>query len=199
MIDSLEGKRGQPRLKPPYPAQKGYLNQPELTRTTVDEDGWLHTGDIGRLDRDGFLWITGRKKEIIITSGGKNVTPANIEHLLTDHPLVEQALVHGDRRNYLTALLGLSPEAVRAWAGRTGLGEAPGRDLLEHPALLAELQGHVDRVNERVARYETLKRFAVLPRLLDVEHGELTPTQKVRRQVVEERFRDLLDSLYEAR
>ena len=177
---------------------KGYLNQPELTRTTVDEDGWLHTGDIGRLDRDGFLWITGRKKEIIITSGGKNVTPANIEHLLCDHPLVEQALVHGDRRNYLTALLGLSPDAVRSWAERTGPAEATAPDLLRHPALLAELQGHVDRVNERLARNETIKRFAVLPRLLDLDHGELTPTQKIRRQVVEDRFRDLLNSLYES-
>jgi long-chain acyl-CoA synthetase len=100
---------------------KGYLNQPELTADTITRDGWIHTGDLGRLDPDGFLWITGRKKEIIITAGGKNVTPANIENLLKDHPLIDQALVHGDRRKYLTALLGLDPENLEAWAEERGI------------------------------------------------------------------------------
>lgn len=176
---------------------KGYLNQPELTAETLTEDGWIHTGDLGRLDQDGFLWITGRKKEIIITAGGKNVTPANIENLLKDHPLIDQALVHGDRRKYLTALLGLDPETLKAWATEKGIGYASYEAILDNPALLDEVQSIVDEVNRHFARYETIKRFALLPRLLDVEKGELTPTMKIRRKIIEERFKDLLDSLYD--
>jgi long-chain acyl-CoA synthetase len=176
---------------------KGYLNQPELTAETLTRDGWIHTGDLGRLDRDGFLWITGRKKEIIITAGGKNVTPANIENLLKDHPLIEQALVHGDRRKYLTALLGLDPEALEAWATEKGIGYKSYETTLDNPALLGAVQSIIDEVNRHFARYETIKRFAILPRLLDVEKGELTPTMKIRRKVIEERFKALLDSLYD--
>jgi len=176
---------------------KGYLNQPDLTRETITPEGWIHTGDLGRIDEQGFLWITGRKKEIIITSGGKNVTPSNIENLLCNHPMIEQALVHGDRRKYLTALIGLAPEQVQAWADREGLSKDNPDGILETPALLREVQGFVDQVNTRVARYESIKKFAILPRLLDVEKGEVTPTMKVRRRVVEENYKDLLDSLYE--
>lgn len=176
---------------------KGYLNQPELTAETLAEDGWIRTGDLGRLDEDGFLWITGRKKEIIITAGGKNVTPANIENLLKDHPLIDQALVHGDRRKYLTALLGLDPETLEAWAAEKGIGFTSYEAILDNPALLDEVQAIVDEVNRHFARYETIKRFALLPRLLDVESGELTPTMKIRRRIIEERFKYLLDSLYD--
>ena len=176
---------------------KGYLNQPELTAETLTEDGWIRTGDLGRLDQDGFLWITGRKKEIIITAGGKNVTPANIENLLKDHPLIDQALVHGDRRKYLTALLGLDPETVEAWAREKGIGYTSYEAILDNPALLNAVQAIVDEVNRHFARYETIKRFALLPRLLDVEKGELTPTMKIRRRIIEERFKALLDSLYD--
>ncbi len=176
---------------------KGYLNQPELTAETLTEDGWIRTGDLGRLDQDGFLWITGRKKEIIITAGGKNVTPANIENLLKDHPLIDQALVHGDRRKYLTALLGLDPENLEAWAAEKGIGYTSYEAILDNPALLDVVQVIVDEVNRHFARYETIKRFALLPRLLDVEKGELTPTMKIRRRIIEERFKDLLDSLYD--
>ena len=176
---------------------KGYLNQPELTSETITPDGWIHTGDLGRIDPDGFVWITGRKKEIIITAGGKNITPANIENLLKDHPLIDQALVHGDRRKYLTALLGLDPENLRAWAEGKGIGHTPHEELVKNPELHDAVQGIVDDVNRHFARYETVKRFAFLPRPLDVEKGELTPTLKIRRRIVEERFRDLLDSLYD--
>jgi long-chain acyl-CoA synthetase len=175
----------------------GYLNQPELTAETLTEDGWIHTGDLGRLDEDGFLWITGRKKEIIITAGGKNVTPANIENLLKDHPLIEQALVHGDRRKYLTALLGLDPESLEAWAAEKGIVYTSYEAILDNPALLEDVQAVVDDVNRHFARYETIKRFALLPRLLEVEEGELTPTMKIRRRIIEERFKALLDSLYD--
>ena len=171
---------------------KGYLNQPELTAETLMEDGWIHTGDVGRLDQDGFLWITGRKKEIIITAGGKNITPANIENLLID-----QALVHGDRRKYLTALLGLDPVNLQAWAAEKGFEFTSYEKVLDNPELLKEVQAIVDEANRHFARYETIKRFALLPRPLDMEKGELTPTMKIRRRIIEERFKHLLDSLYD--
>jgi long-chain acyl-CoA synthetase len=176
---------------------KGYLNQPKLTAETITHDGWIHTGDLGRLDPEGFLWITGRKKEIIITAGGKNITPANIENLLKDHPLVDQALVHGDRRKYLTALLGLDPDNLRIWALDKGIPYTSYEEILRHPALVAQVQQIVEDANRHFARYETIKRFALLPRLLDAEQGELTPTLKIRRKVVEDHFKDLLDSLYD--
>jgi long-chain acyl-CoA synthetase len=176
---------------------KGYLNQPELTSATLTEDGWIRTGDLGRLDPDGFLWITGRKKEIIITAGGKNVTPANIENLLKEHPLIDQALVHGDRRKYLTALLGLDPGHLEAWAAQKGLEFASYESFIGNRVLLEEVQRVVDGVNRHLARYETIKRFALLPRPLEAEKGELTPTLKIRRRIVEERFRHLLDALYD--
>ena len=176
---------------------KGYHNQPELTAETVESSGWIHTGDIGRLDTDGFLYITGRKKDIIITSGGKNVTPSNIENLLTNHPLIEQALVHGDRRKYLAALLALNPDNVREWAAQRGLDSNSTEEIQKHPALIEEIQRIVAEVNTKVARFESIRRFALLPRPLEVEKAELTPTLKVRRRVVEEHFRGLLDSLYE--
>ena len=175
---------------------KGYHNQPELTADTLEDSGWIHTGDIGRMDPDGFLYITGRKKDIIITSGGKNVTPSNLENLLTNHPLIEQALVHGDRRKYLTCLLALNPEKLQEWASQRGLDTHGTEEIQKHPVLLEEIQRIVDDVNTRVARFETVKRFALLPRLLEVERSELTPTLKIRRRVVEEHFRGLLDSLY---
>jgi len=176
---------------------KGYLNQPELTRETITPEGWIHTGDVGRIDEQGFLWITGRKKEIIITSGGKNVTPSNIENLLCNHPMIEQALVHGDRRKYLTALIGLAPEQVQTWADREGVDHADRERIYSHPNLIREVQAIVDQVNSHVARFETIKKFAILPRLLDLENGEVTPTMKIRRRVVEARYKELLDSLYE--
>ncbi|MEW6439792.1 MAG: long-chain fatty acid--CoA ligase [bacterium] len=178
---------------------KGYRNQPELTAETLEASGWIHTGDIGRLDAEGFLYITGRKKEIIITSGGKNVTPSNIENLLLNNPMIEQALVHGDRRKYLTALLALNPERLKEWACRKGADALGSNELLRHPGLLEEVQTIVDQVNVQVARFESIKRFALLPRLLEVEKAELTPTLKIRRRVVEEHFKGLLDSLYEER
>ncbi len=176
---------------------QGYRNQPQLTAETLTEDGWIHTGDLGRLDEDGFLWITGRKKDIIITAGGKNVTPANIENALKDHPLIEQALVHGDRRKYLTALIGLEPGRLEAWAAEQGLGGLSYEELTRHPAVEAEVRKIVEEVNRGLARFETVKRFAILPRLLEMDKEELTPTLKVRRKIVEQHFMDLLDSLYE--
>lgn len=175
---------------------KGYFNQPELTRKTITDDGWIYTGDLGRIDDDGYLWITGRKKEIIVTSGGKNVTPANIERLLMNHPLIELAMVHGDRRNYLTALLSLSPDTLKRWAEANGCPDLEHERLIAREDLKEDIQKHVDAVNKHLARYETIKKFAVVPKPLQVETGELTPTMKVKRGVVEQKYKELLDQLY---
>ena len=175
---------------------KGYFNQPELTQKTITDDGWIYTGDLGRIDDDGYLWITGRKKEIIVTSGGKNVTPSNIERLLMNHPLIELAMVHGDRRNYLTALLSLSPDTLKSWAAARECPDVAYESLIAREDLKEDIQKHVDEVNKHLAQFETIKKFAVVPKPLQVESGELTPTMKVKRGVVEQKYKDLLDQLY---
>ena len=174
----------------------GYYRDEEATQEALDDDGWLHSGDLGLLDADGFLRITGRKKDIIITSGGKSITPANIETALRGIRWISEALVFGDDRPYLVAALALD----RDWIGSlaTWLGTEPdlaqlARDERVHTHLARE----VDRVNERFARAEQVKRFAVLDRELAQETGELTPTQKAKRAVVYSRFKDVIDSLYQ--
>ena len=177
----------------------GYYKDPDLTREAVDADGWLHSGDIGRLDADGFLTIVDRKKDILITAGGKNIAPSNLENALKHRPLISQAMVLGDRRPYLVALLTLDEAAVRRWAEARGLlGEDP-TALLAHPALRAELQRSVDAVNAEVSRVEQIKRFAVLARDWSLDMGELTPTLKVRRTVVLEKYATEVDALYAER
>ncbi|AOE87145.1 AMP-dependent synthetase/ligase [Pseudomonas sp. TCU-HL1] len=175
---------------------KGYFRQPERTAETFTTDGWLRTGDLGRLDDEGYLWLTGRKKELIITAGGKNIAPSPIEARLKQHPLVEQALVHGDRRKHLSALLALDPQRLEAWAQNRRL---PGKvdDWPGSPTLMTELQAHVDSVNADLSQVERIKAWTLLPRLLSQEKDELTPTQKLKRPVVERNFAALLDSLYD--
>ena len=175
---------------------KGYLNQPELTKKTLAGDGWIYTGDIGHIDTDGFLWITGRKKDIIITSGGKNVTPSNIENILMSHPLIEYAMVHGDRRKYLTALISLSPENSPAWAQSNGYPGLTYEQITRLDAVKQEIQKAVTDANANLANFETIKKFFILPKPLEIETGELTPTMKVRRRIVEERYVKMLDELY---
>jgi long-chain acyl-CoA synthetase len=176
---------------------KGYLNQPELNKNTLRADGWIYTGDIGKIDEDGYLWITGRKKEIIITSGGKNVTPSNIENLIKNDPLVEHVLVHGDRRNFLTALISVEPESLMKWAESVGLGDKSQEELVRTQRLHDRIQTAVDKANQHLARFETIKKFAILPEPLAVETGELTPTMKIRKKIVQEKYMDILDSFYE--
>jgi long-chain acyl-CoA synthetase len=159
-------------------------------------DGWLHSGDLGELDGDGYLRITGRKKDLIITSSGKNVTPSNLENALKQSRWISQAVVAGDRRSYLVALLTLDPDEARALADKVGADPDPAR-LAEHDGVRAELQAVVDEVNRRYARIEQVKRFAVLGRDLSQEEGELTPTMKVKRNVVYERHGDVFDRLYD--
>ncbi|MGX5727149.1 AMP-dependent synthetase/ligase [Metapseudomonas otitidis] len=175
---------------------QGYFRQPEKTAETFTLDGWLRSGDLGRLDATGYLWLTGRKKELIITAGGKNIAPTPIETRLKQHPLVEQALVHGDRRKHLSALLALEPQSLAIWAKRQGLaGDAEA--WRQAPALLAELQGHIDTINAELSQVERIKTWALLPRLPSQEQGELTPTLKLKRPVVERNFASLLDGMYQ--
>ncbi len=173
---------------------QGYHKNPEATAETL-RDGWLHTGDIGELDEDGYLKITGRKKDIIITAGGKNITPANLEAEIKQCPLVSQCVVIGDRRPYLVALVTLDPEEAEKFAAEHRLPGDP-EALAESPEVRAVIQAHLDKVNRKFARVEQVKKFAILPRDLSQEGGELTPTMKVKRNVVAEKYADRIDALY---
>ena len=174
----------------------GYLKDEEATAAAVDAEGWLHTGDVGEIDEHGHLTITDRKKDIIITAGGKNVSPSEIENRLKVSPYVREAMVVGDRRSYLVALIGIEADTVGDWAARRGLAFTTYGDL-SRKAEVRELVGEwVERVNRELARPETVKRFALLEKELDHEDGELTATLKVKRRALEERFEKEIASLY---
>ena len=174
----------------------GYYKDPEATAATL-RDGWLHSGDLGAFDADGFLSITGRKKDILITSGGKNITPKNIESAIKSCDLVAEAVLVGDRRNYLTALVTIDPEGLARWAKSKGL-DAAALAARAHTdeGVRAEIQRHVDEVNSHLARVETVKRFAVLPRPFTQEDGELTPTLKVKRARVYANWAQEIEAMY---
>jgi long-chain acyl-CoA synthetase len=174
---------------------RGYYKNEQATSETI-VDGWLHTGDLGRLDEDGFLYITGRKKDIIITAGGKNITPANLENGLKQNQYISQAVVYGDRRAYLTALITLDPEEIATWATDHKLGTTDVKELRNRPEVKELVQKVVDEVNSKVARVEQVKKFEILPHDLTQETGELTPTLKVKRNVVYEKYADEFSALY---
>ncbi|MCC5995683.1 MAG: long-chain fatty acid--CoA ligase [Oceanicaulis sp.] len=171
----------------------GYMKNNEATESAFTRDGWMRTGDVVRQDEDGFYFITGRIKDIIITSGGKNITPANIETDLMNDPLIEHAVVVGDARPYLTALVTLSEDGLAKFAKANSQSVEEARSS---QALTAALQAAVDNVNKRYARVENVRKFRVLPAALTVETGELTPTMKVRRNVVTARNSALIDAMY---
>ena len=172
-----------------------YWRNPEATREAFTDDGWLRTGDLGSIDEDGFLSITGRKKDIIITAGGKNLTPANLENDLKQSRWISQAVMHGDRRPYPVALITLDPEEIGPWARERDLPEDMA-ELIEREEIRELIQGVLDRVNAKYAQVEQIKKFALLPHDLTQEGGELTPTLKLKRNVVNERYADVFEALY---
>ena len=176
---------GEILVKGPNVFQGYYKNQEATAETLVD--GWLHTGDIGEIDADGYLKITGRKKDIIITAGGKNITPANLEAEIKQHPLVSQCVVIGDRRPYLVALVTLDPEEAVGYARERGL-PAGSRALAANADIRASIEAHVEKINQKFARVEQVKKIEILPADLSQEGGELTPTMKVKRNVVADKY-----------
>src|SRR5205823_2666830 len=174
----------------------GYYNNAEATAETFDRDGWLHTGDVGQMDADGYLKIVDRKKELIITAGGKNISPANLEALLKQHPLIGQAAALGDKRKYVAALVVLDAEAAPAWAKANGLAFGDVASFAREPRVHAEIQRAVDDANSKVSNVEAIKRFTILPTEWTVDSEELTPTLKLKRRVIHEKYSEEIDSLY---
>ncbi|HEY8143187.1 MAG TPA: AMP-binding protein [Kofleriaceae bacterium] len=175
---------------------RGYFKNAEATAETLDAEGWLHSGDVGELDERGFLRITDRKKELIITAGGKNLAPQHLEGRLKQIPAVSQAVAIGDRRPYVVALLAIDPQRVTAEAERAGSPARTAAEAAVCPHFRAHVGRQVEDVNRGLARYESIKRFALLPCELSVDNGELTPTLKLKRRVIAERHRETIEALY---
>jgi long-chain acyl-CoA synthetase len=174
---------------------QGYYKNPTETAESIDADGWLHTGDLGTIDDDGFVFITGRKKDIIITAGGKNLTPANFENAMKQNRWVSQAVMFGDRRPYPVALLTLDPEEIPALAAKYGIEANSG--IGDDPQVREEIQGVVDQVNTKFAQVEQVKKFRILDHDLTIESGDLTPSLKVKRNVVYEAYADVFSGMYD--
>jgi long-chain acyl-CoA synthetase len=175
----------------------GYWNNDQATAEVVDRDGWFHTGDLGEVDDEGFVRITGRKKEILVTAGGKNVAPAVLEDRLRSHPLVSQGMVVGDGQPFIAALVTLDDEAYVEWARERNKSTSIA-DAVDDHDLIAEIQTAVDEANQAVSRAESIRKFAVLPVDWTEEAGHLTPSLKLRRTVVMREFREHVESLFRA-
>ncbi|TFG40998.1 MAG: hypothetical protein E4H48_06755 [Syntrophobacterales bacterium] len=176
---------------------KGYLNRPEDTVEAL-RDGWLHTGDVGQLDDEGYLRITDRIKDLIITSGGKNIAPQRIECLVGRDAYIEQVAVFGDRRKFASALIVPDFEALEAYARRRGLVFASRAELIAAPEIVDFYRQRIDRQSAELAAYERIGQFTLLPRSFTQEDGEITPTIKVRRKVIRERYGEIIDAMYRA-
>lgn len=176
---------------------EGYHNLPEKTAEVLEPDGWFHTGDIGELSADGYLRITDRKKDLIKTSGGKYIAPAEVEgQFKAVCPFVSNILVHGADRNFCTALIALDEPTILGWAEENGLGGKSYAEVVASPQAEQLIEGYVKRLNEGLQRWQTIKKFRLLPRDLDIEHGELTPSLKLKRPVVEREYKNLIEEMY---
>ena len=175
---------------------KGYFKQPEATAEVFLADGWFATGDIGQIDADGFLYITDRKKDLIVTAGGMNIAPQNIENLLKGDPFISQAMVHGDKRPYPVAIITLNPEELAKFAKEQGILNAEPAALAKHPKVVERVARIVETRNGELQSYAKVKKFTILPGDFTVENGLLTPTLKVKRRIITDKHRELLDSLY---
>ena len=173
----------------------GYWKDQEKTDKVLI-DGWLHTGDIGYFHEDGYLEITDRKKDIIVTSGGKNTAPQNIEGLIKGYPCISQAVVIGDRRKYLTCLIALDEDSLPKYCDRIGVDRLGPAEAAKNETIIKNIQKYINKVNAGLARFETIKYFRLLPDNFSIETGELTPTMKVKRQVVNEKYKHIIDSMY---
>jgi long-chain acyl-CoA synthetase len=177
---------------------QGYWKNEEATREVIDKDGWFHSGDIGVIDEDGFLQITDRKKNIIVTSGGKNIAPFQIENILSKSRYIDQIVVIGDRRNFLTAAVVPAQEAVELWAKAGGIQYNSWDELREKPEVYALIDKDIQHLQEGFARYEKVKKFFIPPKPFTIEGGELTPSMKIKRKIVEEKYKKEIDVLYSA-
>src|SRR5262249_6131807 len=180
----------------PNVATRGYYNQPEPTREAFEPDGWFHTGDIGHIDDEGFLFITDRKKDLIVTAGGMNIAPQNVENLLKTDPFISQAMAYGDRRAYPVALITLNPDELRKFAQEQGIIATDATVLVKHPKVIDRVQRTVEEKNTKLQSYAKIKKFRVLPEDFTQDGGELTPTLKVKRKFVTEKYRHELEDLY---
>ncbi|HEX6819299.1 MAG TPA: long-chain fatty acid--CoA ligase [Ktedonobacterales bacterium] len=176
---------------------KRYNNNPEATAEAIDADGWFHTGDVGTVDKDGFVKIIDRKKDLIITAGGKNIGPQNIENAFKQVPLVSQVCVYGDRKPYLVGLFTLDPVALKKWADDNGIQYSDLGEVYSSPQLRAYLTPYIDAVNKTLASYETVKYWDILPEDFTIENGLLTPTLKIRRKAIYQRYGDKFEALYQ--
>ena len=175
---------------------KGYYNKPELTAETIDKEGWLHTGDIGYLDKDKYLFLTDRKKNIIVTSGGKNVAPSPIEHLLKTSKYVEDICLVGNQRRFISALVIPNFEMVKTFLVEKGIEINEPKIIVENNDVIKLFESEFSRLQESLASYETVKKFILLADPLTIEKGELTPSLKIKRNVVEKNYKDQIDALY---
>jgi long-chain acyl-CoA synthetase len=175
---------------------RGYFKNPAATAETIDQDGWLHSGDVGEIDADGFLRITDRKKDLIITAGGKNIAPQRIEKILSTSPFISQVMAFGDRKQYVTALITLNSESIASWARAQSIDFENPEELARHPLVRELIEREVNEKNKELASFESVKKIRILPKDFSIAEGELTPTLKVKRKVVTEKYREMLEQMY---